>query len=122
MSYEGREFILCKSGHLNVRDAMEFLWTGENQICGEGTCEEDLWWCISVDDTNGWADDPVLPVVSPEVTHTCSCGDVHVTKPGVYAPVPGEGYYLDDTEEAIPRMASKILTDWEEEEEPWFAR
>lgn len=55
MSYEGYEQLLCKAGHSNEVDAMEWMYSGPaaDEKCRLPECDEPIVWQNGVDQTNG---------------------------------------------------------------------
>ena len=91
MSFEGYVQILCENGHLNSRDAIDWMYSELSDYkCEE--CGGKLVWENTVDETNGV--DPEtgygygyveLEVDKPAVVCTCDkCGNKHEVEAETY--------------------------------------
>ena len=82
MSYEGREFLLCKSGHVNQVDVSQ--WCDMYGLC---PCLAPYVLYASVDDTNGDGEEPGLLLETLAVFCSCpTCGHHHEIKPAIFRP------------------------------------
>ena|SRR3990167_8112480 len=106
MSYEGREFLMCDSGHVTVIDASMFMYRDPDNklMCCARKCLNPLTKVFSVDDTNGDGIEPQLNLQRGAVVHICLiCSDAHVIEEAQYEPISSEVYqWVDILENALP--------------------
>jgi hypothetical protein len=102
MSYEGYVQLLCEKGHYRTCDCSEI---DKPTVCP--SCKSKWIWQNNVDTTNGSYDVDSeggedtsvridgyveLEANEPIITHTCSCGNVHMSKKATYKIPDGVGH------------------------------
>ena len=84
MSYEGREYFICTTGHLTVQDAWASAW--DAKVPCLLNCKAIMEWRFGVNDTNCQGVEPQTILVKEIETCRCHCGHTHILKDALYKP------------------------------------